>query len=142
MSMRPLHLVFAAVLALELCIRPAGAADDKKPEPGTSVEMPILVAPMTADEKLQAYAYISSTIVATSPAAAVAIRLKTPFIRDAFVRDVNGKPIVKPDAPDQMDTEAVRARLLADARRVAGADNVAAILFTAVQISPITAGGQ
>ena len=119
----------------------ARAGEGKPAEPGTSVEMPILVAPMVVDERLQAYAYISCTIVATSPAAAIAIRLKTPFIRDAFVRDVNGRPVVKADAPDKFDTAAVRARLLAEARRVTGADKVAAVIFTQVQISPMRAGG-
>lgn len=133
--------LLAAVL-LGLAVAGTARAGEGKPvEPGTSVEMPILVAPMVVDERLQAYAYISCTIVATSSAAAIAIRLKTPFIRDAFVRDVNGKPVVKADAPDKFDTDAVRARLLADARRVTGADNVAALIFTQVQISPMRTGG-
>jgi len=131
--------------ALVLAIALAGAAragEGKSAEPGTSVEMPILVAPMVVDERLQAYAYISCTIVATSPAAAIAIRLKTPFIRDAFVRDVNGEPVVKPDAPDKVDRDALRARLLADARRVTGADNVATLVLTDVQVSPLRADGR
>ena len=134
---------FLPAVLLGLAVAGAARAGEGKPaEPGTSVEMPILVAPMIVDERLQGYAYISCTIVGTSPAAAIAIRLKTPFIRDSFVRDVNGEPVVKPDAPDKLDTDAVRARLLAEARKVIGADNVAALIFTEVQISPLRTGGE
>ena len=142
MSMRRLHLAAIALLALGLLAPSAGARESKRPAPGTGVEMPILVAPMIVDDRLHAYAYISSTIVASSPADAVAIRLKTPFIRDAFVRDVNGKPIVSPDQPDKLDRDALRARLLADTRRVVGDEAVADILFTQVQISPMAPTGQ
>lgn len=142
MSIRPLRLVAAALLALGAFAQPALAGNADTPEPGTRVDMPILVAPMIVNGKLKAYAYISSTIVATSPSAAVAIRLKTPFLRDAFVRDVNGKPIVDPASPDKMQTKTVRARLLADARRVMGPGKVDRVIFTQVQISPFAPGGQ
>ena len=106
-------------------------------QPGTNVEMPYLMAPMTMDGKLVAYAYISSQIIASSPNAAVEIRLKVPFIQDAFVRDVNARAVAKADDPQTVDRDALMARLLADAKRAAGADKVAGIRFTQIQIAPL-----
>jgi hypothetical protein len=120
-----------AVFAAE----PAPKADNSKP--GTNVEMPILVAPLSADGKLIAYAYVSSTLVASSAVAAIEIRDKTPFLQDAFIRDVNGAPIGQKDAPGKLDQDGLKARLLADARKVVGSAKVAAVQFTQVQVTPL-----
>lgn len=127
-----------AILALTLSLLPAWAGEAPKaakPEPGTSVEMPILVAPMVTDGKLVSYAYVSSTIVAVSPAAAMDVRAHTPFIQDAFVREVNAVPIVTADASQGIDKNALASRLLAAARRVAGSGKIASVKLTQVQIS-------
>jgi hypothetical protein len=128
------------VLLAALAATPATAGETKAPEPGTSVEMPYLIAPVIVDEKLVAYAYVSSKIVASSPQTAIEIRLKTPFIQDAFVRDVNATPIGKASDPATVDTAALVARLLADARRIAGAGNVADLKLIQVQITPTRPG--
>lgn len=134
------HAVIAAVLVLGLAAAPSLAAEhkaksDTPAKPGTSVEMPILVAPMVVDGKLIAYAYVSSTVVTTSPEAAIAVRAKTPFIQDAFIRDVNGPTIVQAGAPDKVDSEGLKARLLGDLRRVMGGGKVTAITFTALKVT-------
>lgn len=104
-------------------------------KPGTNVDMPYLMVPMTgADGKLSGYAYVSSRLTATSDTFALAIRNKLAFIQDAFVRDVNGGGLTKADAIDQ---PALQARMLADARRVMGADKVASIMLVQVQIAPL-----
>jgi hypothetical protein len=128
-----------AAVSLVLGLPAARAGEPAKadaPKPGTSVEMPILVAPLSVDGKLMAYAYISSTIVATSSAAAIAIRSKTPFIQDAFIRDVNGQPIGRKDAPGKLDPDGLKARFLADVRRVMGAGKAADLVFTQIQMTP------
>jgi hypothetical protein len=130
-----------SLLALSLLAAPALAAG-KEPEPGTTVEMPILIAPMEVDGRLGGYAYISSMIVATSPNAAIEVRARTPFIQDAFVRDVNGASIVKPGVTDAADANAVDAdgliaRLLADARRIAGDKKIAGVKLTQVSLTPL-----
>jgi len=130
-----MRLSLAACCLLLVAAPPAFAA--KPQEPGTNVDMPYLMAPMTVDGKLVAYAYISSQIIAVSPNAAVEIRLKVPFIQDAFVRDVNARPVTRTDDPQTVDRAALMARLLADAKREAGADKVAGIRFTAIQIAPL-----
>jgi hypothetical protein len=130
-------------LILLVCLAaPASAADaPKKPqEPGTSVEMPYLIAPLASDDRLVAYAYISSKILATSPSAAMDIREKIPFIQDAFVRDVNGATIGMASDPTKIDSANLKARVLADVRRILGAAKVAGIEIVAVQIAPLRPG--
>ncbi len=131
----PMRLRLALICLALLWQAAAFAA--KQQEPGTNVEMPYLMAPMTVDGKLVAYAYISSQIIAVSPNAAVEIRLRVPYIQDAFVRDVNARPVARTDDPQTVDREALMARLLADAKREAGADKVAGIRFTNIQIAPL-----
>lgn len=110
-------------------------ADNSEYEPGTSVEMPFLIAPMNRDGKLVAYAYISSKIIAPSRNAAVGVREKTPFLQDAFIRDVNAAPIAKTDDPLTVDRPALVARLLADAKRIAGSNRVVSFVVTQIQIA-------
>ncbi|HSZ74538.1 MAG TPA: hypothetical protein VK779_06950 [Rhizomicrobium sp.] len=112
----------------------------KEPAPGSSVEMPYLIAPMNdADGKLLAYAYVSTKIVATSPDNAVEVRNKTPFIQDAFVRDVNAKSFAKTGDPSAVDQDALTTRLLTDAQRVVGGNRIQSIEIIQVQISPLRA---
>lgn len=130
-------------LILLVCLAaPASAADaPKKPqEPGTSVEMPYLIAPLAGDDRLVAYAYISSKILATSPSAAMDIRDKTPFIQDAFVRDVNAAMIGTPADPRKIDSASLKARMLTDVRRVMGTAKVAGIEIVTIQIAPLRPG--
>ncbi len=117
--------------------QPAQAAGAKAGPLGTNVEMPFLIAPMSKDGKLLGYAYISSKLVASSPGATIAVREKLAFIQDAFVRDVNAKPISKADDPRAVDTELLNARLVAVARRIAGSDKVVRMVFIAVQFAPL-----
>ena len=118
----------------------AGAPPAKEPMPGTSVEMPYLIAPVVVDEKLVSYAYISGKIVATSPSAAIDVRAKLPFVQDAFVRDVNGTPIATANDVATVDQAGLAQRLLTDARRIVGTDKIAFIAITRVQLAPLKGG--
>jgi len=111
-------------------------AGEKAHEPGTTVEMPFLIAPVNVDGRLFGYAYISGKLIASSPTAAVGIRDKVPFLQDAFIRDVNGAPIGKADDPKTVDQPALIARLQADAKRIAGPNNVVSYGITQIQIAP------
>jgi hypothetical protein len=106
-------------------------------EPGSTVEMPYLIAPVVIDGELFANAYVSSQIVATSPAATIVVRDKLPFIQDAYVRDVNATPIGKASDPATVDVPALTARLLADTRRIVGPGLVDSIQIVRVQMSPL-----
>lgn len=137
-----------AILALAgLLAVSAQAAEGEKPAkpgenaPGTSVEMPAIISPMNdADGKLAGYAYITCTIIASSPDVAVAIRSKTPFIQDAFVRDVNSRSIALAADPGQVDKDAVAGRFLADARKVMGGKKVVSLAITQIQLAALRAG--
>ena len=129
-------LTAAILLTLVL---PAFAADSSKGGvPGTNVDMPFLMAPMTgADGKLAGYAYISSRLTASTDVVALAVRNQIAFIQDVFVRDVNGLGVAKSDNPDAVDQPALEARLLADARKVMGPGKVVSIAVVQVQIAPL-----
>lgn len=125
-----------AVLLIFVAL-PAFAGEKKAAEPGTHVEMPFLIAPMSVDGKLEGYAYISSKLTTASPSASVEVREKLAFIQDAFVRDVNAAPIGSAADATQVDRKLLAARLVADARRVVGAAKVSGIDFTQIQFSPL-----
>jgi hypothetical protein len=105
--------------------------------PGTSVEMPYLIAPLTIDGKLVSYAYVSSRIIASSPSTAIDVRGLTPFIQDAYVRDVNATSIGDSSDPPIVDPKALVGRLLADARRVVGATKVGSVEIIQIQFSAL-----
>ncbi len=139
-----------AVLALVL-VAPSFAADEKvKPaegkaaegkkggKPGTNVDMPYLMAPLTdADGKLLGYAYLSSRLTAESSGNALAVRDKLPFIQDTMVRDVNAASVAMPDDPQKVDITGVEKRLLSDAVKVMGQGKVKLITICTVQIAEL-----
>jgi hypothetical protein len=136
-----MRMVWLLVVALVVAsFTHALAAESSSHEPGTSVEMPYLIAPVVVDGALTANAYVSSKVIATSPAATIIVRDKLPFIQDAYVRDVNGTPIGKASDPSTVDVPALTARLLADAKRVAGAGQVDSIAIIRIQVSPLRGG--
>ncbi|HEY1631240.1 MAG TPA: hypothetical protein VGF56_07985 [Rhizomicrobium sp.] len=129
--MRALAFLLAASLST-----PA-LAGEKAPEPGTAVEMPYLIAPVIVEDRLVSYAYVSSKVVGTSPNAAIEVRLRLPFIQDAFVRDVNATSIGAAADASKVDEPGLRARLLADAQRIVGAGKVSDVKLIQVQLSPM-----
>ena len=129
--------LFFAVAAGRALAEDAKAPVKSATTPGSSVEMPYLIAPMSSGGTLQAYAYISYKIVGSSPSAALEIRGKIPFLQDAFVRDVNAAPVSKPDDPLSVDNAVLAARLLALAKKVMGPGKVVDLKLMQVQISPL-----
>ncbi len=145
-----IRAAFVGLILSSAVATPVFAADarktSKEPAPGSSVEMPYLIAPLTNGDMLVAYAYISSKIIVSSPAFAVEVRDKLAFIQDAFVRDVNTTSIGKPDSPQEVDKIALAARLLADAKKVMKPGTIASVQLIDVQIrlmhpEPINPGG-
>ena len=126
-----------------LCLASAAWAEEgaKKPaklvDPGTSVEMPFLVAPMSQDGNLLGYAYIASKLICTSSNACIVVRQKLAFIQDAYVRDVNLKPIALASDPKAVDRDLLNARLTAAAKRIVGDDKVQNMTFMEIKFSPL-----
>jgi hypothetical protein len=130
-----------ALLVLVGLAVPALAAEKGPAEggaPGTNVDMPYLMAPLTdTDGNLEGYAYVSSRLTATSAAGALEVRDRIAFIQDAFIRDVNATSVAAAGDPPKLDNPALEARLLADARRIMGKGKVASIAITQVQVAPL-----
>jgi hypothetical protein len=130
-------LVCLLILACTAAARPAMAAAAKEGAPGTNVEMPFLIAPMSKDGKLLGYMYISSKLVASSQSAAIDVREKLAFIQDAFVRDVNGESIAKQDDPTAVDATLLNTRLIDDAKRIVGNSKVVSMVFVRMEFAPL-----
>jgi len=112
--------------------------EPKKGKPGTNVDMPYLMAPLTgADGKLTGYAYISSRLTATTDGGGTDVREKLAFIQDAMVRDVSSTGVTTADDLEKIDVPAVEKRLLADAVKVMGAGKVKLITVCSVNIAPL-----
>src|SRR5215469_9008543 len=133
--MRAIQFLAALFSCLVIETVPGIAASTTPHVPGTSVEMPYLIAPVTVDGKLVSYAYVSSRIIASTPSAAIDVRDKTPFIQDAYVRDVNAAPIADASDPPVVDRDALVKRMLADAKRMAGSDKVSEVQIIQIQFS-------
>jgi hypothetical protein len=131
--------VFAAAIAAPAIAAGANKAPSE-PSPGSSVEMPYLIAPLEDGDALVAYAYISTKIIASSPASAIDVRDKIPFVQDAFVRDVNTSSIGKPGAPQTVDNAALTARLFADVKKVMKPGSVVGVQLIEVQIRTMHPG--
>jgi len=133
-----------SVVCLVVSFAAATASAGEPPEhvPGTTVDMPYLIAPVVVDGTLVANAYVSSKIVATSAAATIVVRDRLPFIQDAFVRDVNASPIGKASDPKTVDTAALAKRLQDDATRVAGKSFVESVQVIRVQVSELRGGAR
>jgi hypothetical protein len=118
---------------------PKAEGDAKKGgKPGTNVDMPLLMAPLTNQEgKLSGYAYISSRLTASSEGAVTDVREKLPFIQDAMVRDINNTGVTTVDDHEKVDIAGVESRLLANARKVMGASKVKQITICTVQIAEL-----
>jgi len=134
--------VFAASAAEEKeeAAKKEGGAEGEaqKGKPGTNVDMPYLMAPMTgADGKLTGYAYLSTRLTASTEANALVVRDKLPFIQDAMVRDVNNTGIAVADDQEKVDVPAVEKRLLADAAKVMGGGKVKLITVCTVHIAAL-----
>ncbi|MDE1937571.1 MAG: hypothetical protein KGI68_01000 [Alphaproteobacteria bacterium] len=131
-----LSLLLFAVVASQAAV----AAPTADGAPGTNVEMPFLIAPMSQDGRLLGYSYISSKLVASSQSAAIAIRDKLAFIQDAFVRDVNARPIGQSNDPRTVDRVLLNSRLVADAGRIVGAEKVVNMVFVDIKFAPLHPG--
>jgi hypothetical protein len=134
------RLFTALALFAALFAAAPGLAADKPGDPGTNVEMPFLIAPLSVDGRLYGYAYISLKVVTSTQSAALEVRDRVAFVQDAFVRDVNARSIGLAKDPRNVDKPALIARLLADTRRIIGAAKIVDILLIDVQISPIRPG--
>jgi len=117
----------------------AAAAVDTTALGPVDVQMPTILAPMIADNRLENYAYITVVLKPAAPAGVLAIREKVPFLQDAFLRELNGAPIVKADDPKSVDEAALKPRLIARMNQILPAGTVAELKFEPIVVAPVQA---
>ena len=103
----------------------------------TNVELPAFLAPMLIGNRLEQYAYITVALTPANREKMLAIREKMPFLRDAFLREVNKASIVKADDPKAVDTVALKARLLVRVNQILPKGSVSDLKFQQIVMTPI-----
>jgi flagellar basal body-associated protein FliL len=129
--------VLAALLMVSPVERVAGAEPPPKDQAVTNVEVPAFLAPMLIGNRLEQYAYITVALTPANREKMLAIRDKMPFLRDAFLREVNKANIVKADDPKTVDTVALKARLLVRVNQILPKGSVSDLKFQSIQMTPI-----
>jgi hypothetical protein len=128
-----IFMTFAAALiltvpALAASAEPApteASADTEK-----MVELPMLVAPVTVNGRLYHYAYMRILLKAKDGKTAWTAREeKVPFILDALLRETHRASIALDNDPDQIDGDALKARLLAAANALIGEGSFVEVEF-------------
>src|SRR5258708_5004475 len=114
-----------------------GAEPPAKDQAVTNVELPAFLAPMLKGNRLEQYAYITIALTPATRERMLAIREKMPFLRDAFLREVNKASIVKTDDPKTVDTVALKARLLVRVNQILPKGSVSDLKFQSIQMTPI-----
>ena len=137
----PFDIWKPAVLAVLLMVSPVervvGAEPSPKDQAVTNVELPAFLAPMLIGNRLEQYAYITIALTPANREKMLAIREKMPFLRDAFLREVNKASIVKADDPKSVDTVALKARLLVRMNQILPQGSVSDLKFQSIQMTPI-----
>ena len=127
----------AALLVISPIERVRGAEPAPKDQAVTNVELPAFLAPMLIGNRLEQYAYITVALTPANREKMLAIREKMPFLRDAFLREVNKASIVKADDPKTVDTVALKARLLVRVNQILPKGSVSDLKFQQIQMTPI-----
>ena len=137
----PFDIWKPAALAAVLMASPGelaiGAEPAAKDQAVTNVELPAFLAPMLKGNRLEQYAYITVALTPANRERMLAIREKMPFLRDAFLREVNKASIVKADDPKTVDTVALKARLLVRVNQILPKGSVSDLKFQSIQMTPI-----
>ena len=115
----------------------AWGAEPAKDQGVTNVELPAFLAPMLIENRLESYAYITIALTPANREKMLAIREKMPFLRDAFLREVNKATIVKADDPKSVDTVALKARLLVRVNQILPKGTVSDLKFQQIVMTPI-----
>ena len=130
-------MVLAAVLMASPVEHVLGAEPAPKDQAVTNVELPAFLAPMLKGNRLEQYAYITVALTPANRERMLAIREKMPFLRDAFLREVNKANIVKADDSNSVDTVALKARLLLRVNQILPKGSVSDLKFQSIQMTPI-----
>ena len=123
--------------ALLLLASPSEAAEPAKSQDLVDVEIPPIFAPLIVQQRLESYAYITVLLTPAAADKTLIIREKMPFLRDAFLRELNKGTITKADDPKTIDEPAVRTRLLSRLNQILAAGTVSELKLEPIQYSAI-----
>lgn len=130
MRLQVLALSIAIVLG---CSAAFGAEPTEKALPlggaDKTVELPMLVAPVSVDGRLYHYAYMRVLLDAKDMDVAAKARDKVPFILDALLRETHRESIALDGDPKTIDGDRLKARLLGAANAVMGAGSFLSVTF-------------
>jgi hypothetical protein len=96
---------------------------------------------LTVQQRLESYAYITVLLTPAGADKTFIIREKMPFLRDAFLRELNKGMIAKAGDPKAIDTEAVKARLMARLNQILAPGTVSELKLEPIQYSLIQPQG-
>jgi len=131
-----LALALALIVAQPMHARAAEAIDTKNRGP-VDVELPPIIAPMIVAQRLESYAYITVSLTPSNLNQAFLIREKIPFLRDAFLRELNKGSIVKAGDPKTVDADAVKQRLETRMKLILPAGTVTALKLAPITVTPL-----
>jgi hypothetical protein len=134
------RLSVRAILAsglLLLASRGDAAESTSKPQGLVDVEVPAIFAPLTVQQRLESYAYITVLLTPAAADKTFIIREKMPFLRDAFLRELNKGMIAKSGDPRVVDGEAVKARLMARLNQILSPGTVSELKLEPIQYSAV-----
>lgn len=138
MAAAPSSLLASGKSAAEEGAGKTEGAPDSVPD-SVDVDLPAIFAPMMSGGQLTAYAYLTVALTPATPAKALDIRAKVPFLQDAILREVNGQSIVKAEDAKQVDVDTLKVRLMKRVEAVLPAGTVTDLKFEQVVIAPLRA---
>ncbi len=131
----PRAILASALVALA---SPGEAAESAaKAQDLVDVEVPAIFAPMVVQQRLESYAYITVLLTPAGADKTLIIREKMPYLRDAFLRELNKGTIIKSDDPKAVDTAAVKTRLLARLNQILAPGTVSELKLEPIQYTAI-----
>jgi flagellar basal body-associated protein FliL len=134
---RLIVLAIAFILAIVMPPALAHAATAATADQGpVDVPLPAILAPMVVQNRLAGYAYITITLAPNGRDKVNTIREKMPFLRDAFLREVNKVSILKADDPKTVDSEGVKTRLTARMNQILPTGTVMELKVQQIVLAP------
>jgi len=121
---------FIACLLSVIIALPALAADEKgkdKKVDGQYVNISPVALPIIVNGQLINFVFVTVRLNLTPSANVSALRDKEPFFRDALVHTAYRQPFVVPTNYTQIDVAGLKARMMGEAKRIAGPGAIASV---------------
>lgn len=94
------------------------------------VELQPISAPVIRKSRVRYYVHFGVSLQLVDEAAKERVYQQMPRLRDAFLRDLHGRSVMRSDDAEEIDFDAVKMRLMAQAEQVLGRGAVRDVLLT------------